>query len=66
MKRNILKVGKSSLAVSLPKAFVNFNNLDSGQEIEVEKRGNSLTITCEQNRETYKEIDLTDLQRRSC
>jgi hypothetical protein len=61
MKRQILRIGRSSLAVSLPKQYVTENNLSSGEEIDVQNHGRSLEITCDNSSIVSKTIDLRGL-----
>jgi phosphate uptake regulator len=60
MKRNVLKVGRSSFAISLPKNFVRTNNLKSGQEIEVLNQGSSLMIMCINPVLMAKTVDISE------
>lgn len=61
MKRNILKAGRSSLAVSIPKVFAKNNDLKPGKEVDVNFHGKILTITCETPKKIEKTIDLRDI-----
>jgi len=62
MKRNILKAGRSSLAISIPKIFVQSNNLSQGQEITVECHGPTMIATCGTPSKSIKKIDLQHLK----
>ena len=61
MKRNILRSGRSSLVISLPKSFVDENNLKIGEEIDVEQHGSTLMIRCETSNPKIKRIELSEL-----
>lgn len=61
MKRRVLKAGRSSLAISIPKNYVESNGIRSGQEIDVIQHGATLTITCENPKPSIKIIDISDL-----
>jgi len=60
MKRKILCVGKSSLAVSLPREFVELYDLKQGEEIDIKQQGSSLIIKAENTSSSTKIIDLHD------
>jgi len=61
MKRKILRVGRSSLAVSIPKDFLKQSGLAVSDEVNVEQRGASLIINHDFNKPIYKTINISDL-----
>jgi hypothetical protein len=61
MKRNILKAGRSSLAISIPKYFVNDNRLYHGQELDVICHGPTMIVTCGVPSKYVKKLDLKNL-----
>jgi len=61
VKRRVLKAGRSSLAVSLPKDFVENNKILPGQEIDVTSHGATVIIKCEHPRSEKKYVDISSL-----
>ena len=61
MKRNVLKAGRSSLAISIPKSFVDSNRIVQGQEVDVNFHGNTMTMSCSTPVPMKKILDLQDL-----
>ena len=44
MKRKLIKQGKGALTISLPKKWIEFNEISAGQEIEIVEEDNNLII----------------------
>ena len=42
MKRKVIKLGRATLVASLPSRWVNANNIEPGDEIDLEERGKNL------------------------
>src|SRR3989338_6660324 len=61
MKRKTLRIGRSSLAVSLPKTFLNRARLSAKDEIDVEERGSSLIINSDNVVYPPKIVNIEDL-----
>ena len=62
MKRKIVKHGPSSLTVSLPMVWVKQNNLKSGDEVNIEIKGNQLNLSTDSILESEKiELDVSGL-----
>ncbi len=57
MKRKIILIGKKTHVISLPTKFVKSNNIQKGQEINLEIDGNQLNLTTE-NISKEKEISI--------
>lgn len=45
MKRKVIKQGNDTLTITLPKKWVEKNNVKAGQEIDVEEKENSLVVS---------------------
>lgn len=62
MKRKLVKQGASTMMVSLPSKWIKANNLDKGDEIDLEEKKNSLIINPEaKKKKSETEIQLTGL-----
>ena len=62
MRRKLIRQGKSTLTVSLPKKWVEKNNLNDDDEIEINDENNLLTLSCfgsVKKRKKEIEINLT-------
>ena len=44
MKRKLVKQGSSTMMVSLPSKWIKENKLDKGSEVDIQEKGNSITI----------------------
>lgn len=66
MKRKVSRIGPSTLMVSLPSKWVKENNIQKGDEVEVEIGEKELRIGTERRQKLSKvEIDITGLDRTS-
>lgn len=66
MKRKVMKVAESSALISLPYRWVQKNNIQKGDDLEVEESGNSLIINTNAMRTNWEtEVDVTNLDRTS-
>lgn len=59
MKRKVLKIGLSSLAVSLPSKWVKERNIKQGEEIDLEEEGSDLVIRGECGVPEGRELEFT-------
>ena len=57
MKRKIVKQGAATLMISLPAKWAKAQNLDKGGEVDIEEKGNTLSISATSQKEK-KEITL--------
>lgn len=57
MKRSIVKHGPATLTISLPAKWIRTNNLNPGDELELEEKGDRLLVSCVKGEEflTLKE-----------
>ena len=55
--RRLQKIG-SSILVSLPKEWIDANNLDKSAQVEIETMQNNLSITTHQSTKPTKEIEI--------
>ena len=61
MKRKLIKHGESSLTISLPRSFVKTNNLQKGQEIDVQELDDGLFVSTKNQKEkTTISIDISN------
>lgn len=61
MRRKLIKQGKSSLTISLPKKWINLHKLSSGDSVDVELEDNDLIIKNDSKKPLKKtEIELND------
>lgn len=58
MKRKLIKQGKSALTITLPSKWVEKNNLNAGDEIEVMEKDNILSFSQLGLKEEKKEIEI--------
>ncbi len=58
MKRKLVKQGSATMMVSLPSKWIKANNLDKGDEVDIEEKRNSLII----NPESKKKKNETEIQ----
>ncbi|MCX6750594.1 MAG: AbrB/MazE/SpoVT family DNA-binding domain-containing protein [Candidatus Pacearchaeota archaeon] len=62
MKRKLVKQGAATMMISLPSKWIRANNLDKGDEIELEEKNNSLIISQEAKKgKKQTEINLSSL-----
>ena len=59
MKRKLVKQGAATMMISLPSKWIRKNNLDKGDEINLEEKGNELLINTEEIQKTKKEITIS-------
>lgn len=63
MKRKVVKQGAATLTVSLPLGWAKKFKLDSGDDLEVDERGNDLVISAGKSKiVSPKQLDLADLE----
>jgi len=65
MKRCVLKAGRSSLAISMPRSYIDEHQIIPGQEMDVMQHGSALIITCDKPKSRIKTIDLSDLSNKT-
>ncbi|MBW3020757.1 hypothetical protein KY334_05650 [Candidatus Woesearchaeota archaeon] len=58
MKRKLVKQGPSTITVSLPKKWIDLNNLDNGDEIDIDQIGNKLILSSENEKTSFEEYTL--------
>ncbi len=58
MKRKLVRQGISTMMISLPSKWIKANNLDKGDEIDLEEKGNELVIGAEVLTKGKKEIKI--------
>jgi len=62
MKRKVVKQGAATLTISLPLGWAKKFKLDSGDELEVDERGNDLLVSAVKSKVvSLRQLDLTDL-----
>ena len=62
MKRKLVKLGESTIMISLPQKWINKFNLKKGDEIELEEKDNMIEITTDLKTEIKeKEIELNGM-----
>lgn len=62
MRRKVIQIAESTQLVSLPRKWCLSNNIKKGDELEVDAKGNSVTITTDRIPETKKcVLDITKL-----
>lgn len=61
VRRKVLRAGRSSLAVSLPRDFILDNKIKSGDELDVIHSGTSITVKCDKPGVVEREIDASSL-----
>ncbi|MCX6748574.1 MAG: AbrB/MazE/SpoVT family DNA-binding domain-containing protein [Candidatus Pacearchaeota archaeon] len=58
MRRKLVKQGAATMMISLPSKWIKQNNLDKGDEIELEELGGNLLISSENINKKEKEISI--------
>ena len=58
MKRKIVKQGAATMMVSLPSKWVKKNNLEKGDEVDIDEQDKELIITPEKKVEKKKQVTI--------
>ena len=62
MRRKLIQHGKSTLTLSLPREWIKANNLEKGDEINVENLDGNLLVSLEKHRGSKIEISIMGMQ----
>ncbi|MFC1723373.1 AbrB/MazE/SpoVT family DNA-binding domain-containing protein [Nanoarchaeota archaeon] len=63
MKRKVVQIGGFTKVISLPRQWVKKQKIEKGDELEIQERGDSLLIRCDDEKSKIASIDLRNTDR---